>query len=114
MTQAHKHTVWSEPTVLPDGHRLFYAIHGKTSNGRPLIAICDDSGNYPEQTDDGILWLDFDNDLMVGGEVPTIPVLTPDSEVRQIPTDTATIMVLSNRFEWNINVLGTRFRAFKI
>ena len=101
--------VWMPPTELPDGHRLFEASTAfRTTNGRPLIAIADDSGERPEQTDDGVLWLDFDRALMLPSpdHMPKIPVLTPDSEPRWVSTDAVTIMCLAWRKEWNVNVHG--------
>ena len=111
-------------TVLPDGHRLFqatpeYAIVIGRSHGtiaRPLTAIADDSGLYPEQTDSGVLWLDYSKSLMIGGkpEHCTIPVLDPDSRPQRVETDASTILCLSNNFLWDINVHGILMRATKL
>lgn len=57
MTKMHKidgHPIW-DSWCCPErgGHKLFRSHKG-------LWAISDDSAFYPEHTDDGVIWLDFD------------------------------------------------------
>jgi hypothetical protein len=126
---------WTVPINLPDEHRIFRvgkplhhsaeAIVGVPSklvlDERGLWAIADNSGDYPEITDDGILWLDFRRHLMAGsparddrpGNSPGIPLLAPDGAEQRAVCDTSTLLVLSSRFNWNINCLGTIYRVVK-
>src|SRR4051812_20834217 len=98
-TMTNTTSPWMNPTRLPDGHRLFQATlpyrhpaMGKVPlkplfDERGLWAIADDSGDYPADTEDGVLWLDFSRDLMAGAparednpaHVPSIPLLDPHS-----------------------------------
>lgn len=104
---------WENQTNLPDGHRLFDAVGHLRVSGRCLTAIADDSGDYPQDTDDGVIWLDFRRDLSVGTTC-FIPCYDADSEPVNITTDAATIMCLSSKYDWRVNVLGTIFKAMKI
>lgn len=106
------HHIWGSHIILPDGHRLFPAEPSTIGAvlGHPLIAIADDSGDYPQDTDDGILWLDFERNLMMvaaaGKDDFSIPVLTPDSQPSRTISDAATLVFLSARYSWHINVNG--------
>lgn len=44
----------------PNGHAYFIRDEG--------LAIADDSGRYPEDTDDGVLWVDENNPIGFCGE----------------------------------------------
>ena len=125
---------WTNPTRLPDGHRLFQATEPYEHNGmanmpldllfdkQGMWAIADDSGGSPDETDDGLLWLDFNRDLMAGApatqgnpaHVPSIPLLDTTGSQCSTVTDTCTLLVLSVKFDWAINVLGTAIQARKI
>jgi hypothetical protein len=106
-------TTWENRANLPDGHRLFDAIGDLHANGRRLIAIADNSGAFPQDTDDGVLWLDFAKPLWLGKNLSTIPVQDADSNPRGVVTNPATIMCLSEKYDWPINVLGILFKAVK-
>jgi hypothetical protein len=54
MTDEQTKPKWGGAYGLPSGHRLFY----DTAAGATRVAIADDSANQPQDTDDGILWLD--------------------------------------------------------
>lgn len=58
------------------------------------IAIADDSGKYPDETDDGILYVDFTRKLKVShkptyrrGWCYAIPLITPDGKKCQTTGD---------------------------
>jgi hypothetical protein len=112
-------SLWMNPTKLPDGHRLFQATQ---PGNRGMWAMADDSGYYPHDTDDGVLWLDFSRDLMAGapargdrpGNSPGIPLLNPTGSQCRAVTDTCTLLVLSVKFAWRINVLGTIMQASEV
>jgi hypothetical protein len=123
--------LWKNQIKLPDGHRIFQATHHcyigalpatATSNPRGIWALADDSGSYPHDTDDGVLWLDFAHDLRAGrpvtneddGHKPGIPLLDSAGKRTSTITDTCTLLVLSARFDWNIYVLAFKYRAVKI
>src|SRR3954467_1988653 len=50
--------MWNKPQMMPDGHRLFESDENR-------YAIADESGFLPNNTDDGVLWLDFTRPLSV-------------------------------------------------
>jgi hypothetical protein len=122
---------WLQPVELPDEHRIF-RLSAKTTlddlpaqvklHRRGLWAIADNSGNYPQDTDDGLLWLDFNRDLMAGsparddrpGNSPGIPLLDSQAKEQRAVCDTTTLLTLSIMFTWNINCLGMTTRAIAI
>jgi hypothetical protein len=100
--------VWEPAIPLPDEHRLFPA------RGNPFkwVAIADNSGRSPESTDDGVLWLDFDRDLLITRDGHTdslsIPVKRGEDENPHgrdrfhTVTNMSTMLWLSSTFEWAI------------
>ena len=121
------HPFWASPIKLPDGHRLFQADtippalkaylppSIQIPRGGGVWAMADESGSYPEETDDGILWLDFGRDLNAGpsGGPSGIPLLDPSGKSVSTITDTATLLRLSARFDWRINCLGRIMRVIE-
>jgi hypothetical protein len=125
---------WTNPTRLPDGHRLFEATEPYDQPGlecisaslllgsRGMWAMADDSGRFPDDTDDGVLWLDFSRDLGAGipathdnpAHTPGVPLLDINGQPCSTITDTCTLLVLSVKFHWPINVLGTIMQAREI
>jgi hypothetical protein len=142
---------WITPIALPDEHRIFrlnaeskyddqlgVEIQHPATNmqrlmlehlplrlrtqQRGLWAIADNSANYPQDTDDGVLWLDFDRVLMGGsparedrrGNSPGIPLIDSQGAEQRTACDTTTLLALSVRFNWNINCLGKLVRAIEI
>jgi hypothetical protein len=92
---------WEPVIPLPDEHRLF-PLHG---NPFKWVAIADNSGVSPDQTDDGVLWLDFDWNLIISGPdgVLCIPVKRAnDGERFSIVTNMSTMLYLSATFNWPI------------
>ena len=88
---------------------------------RGIWALADNSGHFPQDTDDGVLWLDFRRDLSAGapvteindGSSPSIPLLDKSGQPFSTITDVCTLLVLSIRFNWHINCLGTIVRAIE-
>ena len=112
--------VWTHTNPLPDGHTLFFT---DTKQYPTLIAIADESGDKPEDTDDGILWLDFDRPLMAGTHKDdpddpnsrvrsycSIPLKTPDSEETRTVSDIPTLFLLAAWFNWPVNIRGILHR----
>jgi hypothetical protein len=99
MTDTYK---WGIVTVLPDGHRMF------PEHNSQRIAIADNSGREPQDTDDGILWMDFTDDLTiawndgVAREAFTIPLLDNDGVETKTISDASTLLFLSSTLEWPI------------
>lgn len=91
--------MWTRSEPLPDEHRLFY-----TDDAR-RVAIADLSGDAPQFTDDGILWLDFTRPLALGAQT-FIPLRAEDGTETRTPTDAPTIVLLAETFGWGINVRG--------
>lgn len=95
--------------TLPDGHRLF------SKEGHPGFLIADESGDTPEYTDDGELFLDTARNLLIDQETDTdepyriethcmIPLRTAHGAITSTPTNPATIMHLAITFEWKVTV----------
>jgi hypothetical protein len=118
---------WTNPIKLPDGHRIFQQRYRKNdepalelwnrinrAGGHGVWAMADNSGHYPEDTDDGILWLDFTRDLSAGAPVtedhdaitPTIPLMDMRGMSVSTITDACTLLWLSLRFDWTIYSMG--------
>ena len=99
---------WEPVIMLPDEHRLF------PLKGNPFkwVAIADNSGITPDQTDDGVLWLDFDRPLLIDADdvvtVPTQSILSipvkrqRDGERFSTVTNMSTMLYLSATFNWPI------------
>src|SRR3954465_1608972 len=116
-TEADMSIDWLYSDKLADGHRLFYTANPKQ------IAIADDSGNNPEQTDDGVLWLDFTQPLGCKSAVEDdktqwysrtlcrIPVINFSHTKSYVISDAPTVIFLSATYGWPINVHGTLYKA---
>ena len=115
--------VWTHTNPLPDGQTLFFT---DTHDYPTLIAIADESGTKPEDTDDGILWLDFDRPLMAGthkdnpddpnsrvSSYCSIPLKTPDSNETRTVSDIPTLFLLAAWFNWPVNIRGILHRIQK-
>jgi hypothetical protein len=99
-------------TRLPDGHRIFTTYERDFDGGKTYgVAIADDSGRFPETTDDGVLWLDVTRCLMVmrdnsdpdrPREHIAIPLVDENGNQTRTPSDAATILFLSREFGWTI------------
>lgn len=106
-------------TPLPDGHRIF-ETHDN-GHGEASWAIADDSGHYPEGTDDGVLWLDPSRCLLVDKdesfdpprEYIAIPLVDSDGKRTRTHSNAATILFLSRFLRWTIEdkVHGRYFNA---
>lgn len=121
---------WMPYTVMPDGHR-FYPLSARNDGGAdswftdrslPMVAIADDSGELPQDTQDGIMWLDFGRHLMAGSPLsaegmfdpPSIPLLTDDGSESRTITDDPTMLMLSHKYRWGINAHGILFTAHRV
>lgn len=108
---------WGEPEALPDGHRIFRGHFDR-------FAIADDSGRTPDQTDDGILWLDrgrplkVETNLFEGKEYMFIPLISddnvPEHQATMTITNAQTLLYLSARFDWPIVNEGNRSYRVKL
>ena len=75
-----------------DGHRYFREYLDGMETGR--IAVADNSGSTPPQTEDGVLYLDTNKDLELGlGSSVRIPLNRPDGN------ETATGECLEGAFQ---------------
>lgn len=89
-------------TVLPSGHRIFEAHAHQPVEGLPW-AVADDSGGTPDQTQDGVLWLDRSRPLQISETFCTVPVISEDGDKTAVGCGGATILMLARMFEWSIN-----------
>lgn len=99
---------WGVITMLDDGHRLFPEDRSMEEGAR--IAIADNSGREPQDTDDGILWLDFDWNLIISSpdNVLCIPVKRErDGERFSTVTNMSTLLYLSQTFDWPVEDQNT-------
>jgi hypothetical protein len=130
MTKTTDTTLWTTPSItLPCEHRLFQAtpycmkrslprdlqVRGMTDDLLGAWAVADNSGVTPEQTEDGILWLDQRRNIKLDDGAPRIPVLTPDGTTSVFITNAAGLFVISEMFRWNVNILpGNLYRAVRL
>jgi hypothetical protein len=63
--------------LIPDGHRYF--------EREGQIAIADQSGRTPEETDDGLLYLDRSRPVVFGNHGCHVPLVTPDGTPTRTP-----------------------------
>ena len=56
---------WTAVNLVDFGHKFYRAPDGR-------IAVADQSGEYPEDTDDGILWLDTERLIGDDGDIPLV------------------------------------------
>lgn len=90
---------WGGAYPLPSGHRLFY----DTSGGGSRAAIADESGKLPQDTDDGILWIDTSRPIDCGRNEILLPVIADGTnEERLTVIDAPTMLDLSSQFRWTI------------
>jgi hypothetical protein len=103
---------WLYMDVLPDGHRAFYTVDPRE------VALADNTGMYPQDTDDGVLWLNFSeshfSESLYMGSEQLIPLRNNDGEISKTFSNEATIMLLSATYDWPINVGGILFKAVKV
>jgi hypothetical protein len=87
-------------TPLPSGHRI-YETHDHPEGSR--WAIADESGKYPDQTNDGVLWLDFERSLDASTRhAPTVPLRDDEGNPSSTPVDAPTIFYLARMFRWTV------------
>jgi hypothetical protein len=114
------------PIVLPDEHRIYQAtlqarhqVPQKLKNHDHELghwAVADNSGDWPDQTDDGTLWLDFTTNIMLGRAYGTsihIPLLDPASKASTFVTNPAALLILVDMFRWTINSDGKLYRVVR-
>jgi len=91
---------WTTEEKLPDGHRIF----GTVTDGYGFrYAIADDSGETPEETNDGVMWLDSSRCLNMSTRwAPTIPLLNEKGERSSTITDGPTVLYLAHSLGWTI------------
>lgn len=114
--------------LLPSGHRLFGEDTGLPLSKPKRYAIADESGVYPEDTDDGILWLDKSGGatgpagrpIKVGYNATDerwycmVPVHKDvDDHERFVTVDPATMLRLAVKFDWLIwdEKAGERYKV---
>jgi hypothetical protein len=133
MTSVNRlHTLlWEQMKKLPDGHRIFQApsqvyigsLPAELVNDpRDLWALADNSGTYPHDTEDGVMWLDYRRPLTAGlsateqneGLFPSIPLVTKDGKPVGTVTDPSTLLWLSEMFRWDIRANGVVYRAIRL
>lgn len=91
-------TKWTKIKKLASGHRVFRADDGR-------YALVDDSGDTPDQADDGVLWLDVNRALQLHTDWLCIPVRNHADQpyvVMTEPRDLTIMVTLHTR--WPVGV----------
>jgi hypothetical protein len=100
---------WTQVAVLPDGHWLF-----SPSDGPGRVAITDGTnGDDPDHAYSQVLWLDFERHPLLSKTYGSIPLINDDGRLHSTPADPVTVIALSLRFDWAMNVRGTLVKAVK-
>lgn len=99
---------WHRVLQIPNGHRYFRSLVGKCER----FAVADDSGETPHLTDDGVLWLDLDRDVIVDDDGGWIPVIVAHdgsrSRVHETADDAITVAI---KFGFGVRV-ADRYARF--
>jgi hypothetical protein len=104
---------WNLIDTLPGVHRVF------TRPDSSSVYIADNSGQTPDQTEDGVLWLDMTQPLRVGPRACAAPVVSMPKpgqrdhySVGLTPEDA---LWLSDRYGWTIKTTGaSTYRAVRV
>lgn len=104
---------WKFEGELPDGHRLFSTVF---PDNDVWYAIADDSGRTPEDTDDGVLWLDRKNRLIVekdesftpAREYLAVPLVDSKGNRTRTTSNASTILHLANLLKWQVEDMGMK------
>jgi len=107
--------MWNKPQMLPDGHRLFESDENR-------YAIADESGFLPNNTDDGVLWLDFtrplsvevDNSFNPPREYFNIPLTDESGKDTRTTTNVRTLALLATKFNWPVEIGEAMFKFEKL
>jgi hypothetical protein len=100
---------WVSELRLPDGHRIFETddVQLTPRNHEQDIlnwAIADNSGEFPHETDDGIMWLDRERALRAdAGMLPAIPVIDNDGNENWVISNAAALLFLGRKFDWTVS-----------
>jgi hypothetical protein len=124
--------LWTNETLLPDEHRIYRLapqvgvmkgtmnLHGVPArllnDERGMWAVADNSGRFPDETDDGVLWLDFTTTIMLGKMYDNsihVPLISPGGKAGTFVTTAAGMLVLSDLFRWTMNADGGLYRAVR-
>jgi len=65
---------WRLVLGFRDGHKYFRCRRGDTPGG---IGVADQSGHYPHETEDGVLWLDQQRPVLVDDTLERLHVFVP-------------------------------------
>jgi hypothetical protein len=109
---------WTKLFSIRGGHKYFRDEITK------MIALADDSGSTPDQTDDGVLWLDFQRCVTIYTDpghrtwisVPVLQEYRPGSPVRQSSTTASTREAneVCTRFGMKLSMGGGRFAMVRL
>lgn len=102
--------MWTLEDTLPGGHRLF------KKDDDPGVYIADESGETPDLTDDGALWLNCTAPMDVLGNEVRVPVSDGDSDVieHHVGVTLADALYLSARYGWAIKADDMTFKVERI
>jgi hypothetical protein len=95
----------------PRGHKFFE----DTTNGR--LAIADDSGDRPDQTDDGVLWVDPSRHVceVREGGCMLLPLIREDGAKSVAVANVSEALWVAHRLGMDVRTLGgLRFRAVAV
>lgn len=93
---------WKKVIGFKGGHRYFLCTKGE-NEGR--IGVADESGPTPDQTDDGVLWLDTDRPVDLGKHC-NVPLREADGETCGTPCDLSEAIGVAEQFDMKIMADG--------
>ena len=93
-----------------NGHRLFM----DESNGK--VAIADNSGHFPDQTDDGALWLDFTRSIAIGRDFTAALPVTKERDNGEYHVGVGLeglVTVLESYPQWKVRMDETQHKLIR-
>lgn len=102
---------------LPSGHRIYETwkrIAEFTLAAMDGIAIADNSGETPDRTEDGVLYLDRSRPLRIddysGAQTGCwLPLRYPNGQLTSTVVDSRTVAILAGKYDWDVEIAGTVF-----
>ena len=100
--RAGRRRKWKKVLTLPGGH----TVYGHTvfeNNGR--FSICDESGPNPDETDDGALWLFF-QEIQISDRCVIRVLSDDDGGTYDVFIEPGDALILAAHFEWPVQSRG--------
>lgn len=96
-------TTYSWEEVAPRGRPLSHGVFRDRHSG--AYAIADDSGHFPDETDDGVLWIDLNRPILLDNWA-RLPLVDEQGEESVTPITPSEALWYANRFSLVIESSG--------